>query len=397
MSDKSDKEIERFLKLTEKEDKKIRGTISNEMKRKIREAKEEAKRQEELKSREIDDDKLFDEEKQQGEGLTLKAFQVIANENRKGVKGVRKLDEGELHYKNSNFMGPGTKWEKYKNYKPYNRPDAVAKIHDKEYHEVFMSKTMSKKEKAEAIRRADNKMIASLKALGKLEGEEEEYRQAGLKGIQFKRGLENVSQSLAKKLLGEWAGKPLKKIKPKKIIKKAVKKIVKSVFGKKKKKQEEDKEEGQEEDKEEEKQEGGMPKRKERPSTPENQPTIRRNIPPIERRRERQRERREKERKEREDYRRRMGEYQSQIQDTQRMEQALQSTPTSDEILPRELIQYIGRFNVPGERPTTPETVRRDRERRRVARLFPPNQEGGRMTGGAMKDRIISNRRRFKY
>jgi hypothetical protein len=95
---------------------------------------------------------------------------------------------------------------------------------------------MSKKEKAEAIRRADNKMIASLQALGKLEGEEEEYRQAGLKGIQFKRGLENVSQSLAKKLLGEWAGKPLKKLKPKKLIKKfkpkkLIKKLIKKIKG----------------------------------------------------------------------------------------------------------------------------------------------------------------------
>jgi len=144
---------------------------------------------------------------QEGGSLTLSAFKIIANKNRRGVKGVRPLEEGELHYKNSNFMGPGTVYQKYKNWKPYNRPDAVAKVHDAEYDRIFNSKEMSKKEKAEAIRAADKKMIASLKALGKLEGEEEDYRQAGLKGIGFKKKLENVSQTLAKLLLGEWAGK----------------------------------------------------------------------------------------------------------------------------------------------------------------------------------------------
>jgi len=143
-----------------------------------------------------------------GEGilktLSLKAFKTLANLYRKSVKGSRPLEDGELHFLAGNFIGPGTKIEKYRNVKPLNRPDAVAKQHDIDYYEAvqkFKKGDITNKERKELIRLADNKMIRALKEMGKLEGIEERYRQAGLRGIQFKRKVENVSPSLAKQLL----------------------------------------------------------------------------------------------------------------------------------------------------------------------------------------------------
>ena len=146
-------------------------------------------------------------EKQHGDGivgdLTLSAFRILANGVRKFIKGSRPLEDGELHFLGANFMGPGTKIQKYKNRKPLNKPDAVARQHDLDYYQAINKKDISEKERKEMIRKADNKMIRALKDMGEQEGTAELYRQAGLKGIQFKRKVENVSPALVKMLLPE--------------------------------------------------------------------------------------------------------------------------------------------------------------------------------------------------
>ena len=144
----------------------------------------------------------------EGEGivgdLSLKSFRLIANAIRKLIKGARPLEDGELHFLGSNFMGPGTKIEKYRNVSPLNAPDAVAKQHDIDYYDIgqkYKNEEIDDDERKMLIRKADNNMIRALKDMGKQKGIVESYRKAGLKGIQFKRKLENVSPSFANQLL----------------------------------------------------------------------------------------------------------------------------------------------------------------------------------------------------
>jgi len=135
------------------------------------------------------------------EVASAKSFKTVANLVRKTIKGARPLKDGEYHFLGANFLGPGTRIDlaAVRNTKPLNAPDAVAKQHDLDYFEA--SKLEDEGERKDAIREADNKMIRALKEMGKLEGIDEVYRQAGLKGIQFKRKVENVSPSFAKQLL----------------------------------------------------------------------------------------------------------------------------------------------------------------------------------------------------
>jgi hypothetical protein len=135
------------------------------------------------------------------EVASAKSFKTVANLVRKTIKGARPLKDGEYHFLGANFLGPGTRIDlaEVRNTKPLNAPDAVAKQHDLDYFEA--SKLEDEGERKDAIREADNKMIRALKEMGKLEGIDEVYRKVGLKGIQFKRKVENVSPSFAKQLL----------------------------------------------------------------------------------------------------------------------------------------------------------------------------------------------------
>ena len=146
---------------------------------------------------------------QSGEGIigeffkivASKSFKGVANLVRKGIKRSRPLMDGEFHVWGANFMGPGTRIDlvKVQNTKPLNKPDAVARRHDLSYLEA--SKIEDKKEREEMIRKADIVMIKELKDMGKLEGDPEFYRQMGLKGIQFKKNIEDMTPKLARKLL----------------------------------------------------------------------------------------------------------------------------------------------------------------------------------------------------
>ena len=128
------------------------------------------------------------------------------NDRRSKTKGSRPLEDGELHFKNANFMGPGTK-KKYMNYEPINRPDGVAKRHDKVYNNIealYKSGKINDNKRKELIRKADITFIESLRKMGRLpDKEEESYRQVGLKGIQSKNLLENLFPGMASKILGE--------------------------------------------------------------------------------------------------------------------------------------------------------------------------------------------------
>ena len=126
------------------------------------------------------------------------------NKRRSKFKGSRPLEDGEIHYKYANFMGPGTK-EKYMDFEPLNLPDAVAQQHDKDFYKIdyeYKSKKITNEQRKMKIRKADLRMIDSLKKMGKLSDKEEEsYRRAGLNGIQFKNILENYMPFIARKVL----------------------------------------------------------------------------------------------------------------------------------------------------------------------------------------------------
>tara|TARA_B110000208_G_scaffold371_1_gene446 strand:+ start:142 stop:6657 length:6516 start_codon:yes stop_codon:yes gene_type:complete len=128
------------------------------------------------------------------------------NERRSKRRGSRPLEEGEIHYKDANFMGPGTT-RKYMHFDPINYPDAVAKRHDKIFYNIddmYNSGRINDDTRKDLIRKADENFINALKNVGKLRNPEEEtYRQAGLMGIQSKNLLENLSPEFASMFLPE--------------------------------------------------------------------------------------------------------------------------------------------------------------------------------------------------
>lgn len=87
----------------------------------------------------------------------LDVFMKVANEYRKNIPGARPLERGELHPGGNNFLGPGTKYKKYKNVKPISPVDAVAKEHDAAYDAAA---SLPPEEEKKAIIEADRKMIA---------------------------------------------------------------------------------------------------------------------------------------------------------------------------------------------------------------------------------------------
>ena len=131
------------------------------------------------------------------------------NAQRALVEGSRPLEEGETHYKNANFMGPGTiRKHVFGNiWKPLNAPDAGARQHDRDFWKIadlYDAKKITDNQRKRLIRAADERLIRTLKNMGEQStAEDETYRQAGLRGIQSKNILENFSPYIAEKLLGE--------------------------------------------------------------------------------------------------------------------------------------------------------------------------------------------------
>lgn len=89
----------------------------------------------------------------------LKAYQLLANSLR--TKG-RKLELGELHPGDYNYMGPGTNIEKYSYIRPINSLDALAREHDLVYQSA---KSLQARERALAVQSADEKMLDGIRRL----------------------------------------------------------------------------------------------------------------------------------------------------------------------------------------------------------------------------------------
>lgn len=87
----------------------------------------------------------------------LVAYQKVANHLRKSIKGARPLEVGELHPWGYNYMGPGTNIKKYRNVRPINALDNVARTHDIEYEEAKNAPNTES-----LIHDADIKMVNSI-------------------------------------------------------------------------------------------------------------------------------------------------------------------------------------------------------------------------------------------
>lgn len=117
--------------------------------------------------------------------------------NTKPGENVRELYPGELHYKKSNFMGPGTKMNlpNVANYEPVNKADAIAKIHDIDFENIANKRYSSEQEKFNDVQSADAKFLQSMRPLlTDSDPEVREYAQAGFTGI--------MAKYLAEKSLG---------------------------------------------------------------------------------------------------------------------------------------------------------------------------------------------------
>lgn len=137
-------------------------------------------------------------------GSTLKRiFQKVANAYRKKFCSpkARPLELGEIHFQCSNFSGPGTKYSKYKDVEPYDCPDAVAKVHDREYDEIHNSK-MSPEERQRAIRESDDKL---LKDIEKCPNSASKY--ATKYGISGKNKLEDLIPVFMRSINPDYFGK----------------------------------------------------------------------------------------------------------------------------------------------------------------------------------------------
>jgi hypothetical protein len=90
---------------------------------------------------------------------SFQAYQKIANSLR--TTG-RKLELGELHPGNYNYMGPGTNIEKYSYIRPINALDNIARTHDIAYSQA---KSLPPRERALAVSRADAEMLREMSKL----------------------------------------------------------------------------------------------------------------------------------------------------------------------------------------------------------------------------------------
>lgn len=133
----------------------------------------------------------------------LKVFQKVANAYRRNYcsSKARPLELGEIHFQCSNFSGPGTKYSKYSNVEPYDCPDAVAKVHDREYNQIHSSK-MSAEERQKAIRESDDKLLRDVE---KCPNSASKY--ATKYGISAKNKLEDIVPVFMKAINPNYFGK----------------------------------------------------------------------------------------------------------------------------------------------------------------------------------------------
>ena len=142
--------------------------------------------------------------------IPKKSYQKAANAYRGKACGLdgktshprsRKLKYGEIHPLCANFMGPGTRIDlkSVRDTKPYNKSDACAKQHDLDY---LASDKLKGKEKAKAIRKADDKIIDCIKKTG----ENNIYSKLGLAGIESKMKMEDLIPMLMKKIAPDYFG-----------------------------------------------------------------------------------------------------------------------------------------------------------------------------------------------
>jgi len=128
-------------------------------------------------------------------------FQTAANIYRKVSCGkkARKLLDGENHPACYNYCGPGTRIDlpEVRNFPPYDNVDAICRVHDLDYEKAFNEKDQNTKMKQ--IREADDRMIASMKKIGK------EANISSL-GIKLKKGIENLGD-FGKKIIKTVVGK----------------------------------------------------------------------------------------------------------------------------------------------------------------------------------------------
>ena len=127
-----------------------------------------------------------------------KTFQIVMNYYRKYFcKGKsRPLELGEFHYLCSNFMGPGTNIEKYRDFPVYNNCDNISRTHDIDYHNAsFIIDPVQKKD---AIRIADEKFLKNIEPF-----KNEEYYNIAKYGITSKVILSKLFPEFLKKVLGE--------------------------------------------------------------------------------------------------------------------------------------------------------------------------------------------------
>jgi hypothetical protein len=87
----------------------------------------------------------------------FKAFQTVANAGR--APPARKLHEGELHYGNHSFTGPGTRLDlpEVRKHAPVNNVDACSRAHDIAYEQANQEPDRVKR--AQIIRQADRDAV----------------------------------------------------------------------------------------------------------------------------------------------------------------------------------------------------------------------------------------------
>ena len=131
------------------------------------------------------------------------SYKFLANKWRKKncTSNSRPLKTGEFHPYCENYTGPGTRlnYNLKNNIKPVSGVDRCSKKHDIQYHEYFNIKNKDEREKK--IREADKE---ALKCYDKYKNDKA-YKLAR-NGIFNKTRLEDVSPSMAKKMLGLYKG-----------------------------------------------------------------------------------------------------------------------------------------------------------------------------------------------
>lgn len=151
--------------------------------------------------------------------IPKKMYQIISNELTKDdIKSGRSrpLKYGELHptvygtdqktgkkgFHHSAFLGPGTRIDDpvVASFEPFNQADAAAAKHDFEYayiQEKYKKKLITKKQREQLIRKADEELVNELNKLPPME-----FKLPGLVGMNTKMLLENILGPVARVVAG---------------------------------------------------------------------------------------------------------------------------------------------------------------------------------------------------